>query len=209
MAIGQGKDEACDEMRQTSKTTFSSRVKRMLGLDLDGWNTAMVAFLALAAVSATAVGVSQFIIIKLQKASETETKGEFERYKLEAAEKISEANSRASEAELKLAQLDKKITQRVINDEQAEYIIKVLKPFPEMPFSIEADPAAEYGFINRLTAVLQRSGWKMKQYSVAPSTLPLAALGLDIPESRISGVTIRINRSRLDLLSPHKNSRWR
>src|SRR5664279_3416652 len=55
------------------------------------------------------------------------------------------ANEGTKEAELKLALLDKKITPRVISDEHGEDIIDKLKLFPETPFSVEADPAAEYG----------------------------------------------------------------
>jgi hypothetical protein len=186
------------ETPTTENAIFSKKVRRMLGFDLDSWNVLMVGSLALAAIAAFAVVVSTIAVIRLQKVSELETKQEFEQYKLEAAEKISESNARTKEAELKLALLDKKITPRVIDDAQAEDIIKALKPFPETPFSVEADPAAEYGFINRLIVVLQRSGWKWMQYSVSPSSLPMGDVGMDVPESRISGVQLRINRSRLD-----------
>src|SRR5467141_2003438 len=95
------------EMPQIANATLSTKVRRMFGLDLDGWNTAMVVFLALAAASATAVGVSQYIIIKLQKAAEIESKQDFDRYKLEAGKQIAEAEARGKEAELALIKFRK------------------------------------------------------------------------------------------------------
>jgi hypothetical protein len=70
----------------------------MPGLDLDGWNMATIVFFVVAAVAATAVGVSQFIIIRLQRASEAKTRREFERYKLGVAAKVEEARKEGVEA---------------------------------------------------------------------------------------------------------------
>jgi hypothetical protein len=121
------------------------------------------------------------------------------RARIAGDKQLAQYRARAAEAEREVGRLGKKITPRVITDEQAEEIIAKVKPFAEMPFSVGTDPAAEYAFINRLIMVLQRAGWKWVQYSVAPSTLPLGAvLGFDIPESRVSGVQLRINRSKLD-----------
>ena len=53
---------------------------------------------------------------------------------------LSESEARTKEAELKLAQLDKKITPRVISGEQAEEFIEKIKPFPGVSFTIESDP---------------------------------------------------------------------
>jgi hypothetical protein len=111
-------------------------------------------------------------------------------------EKIAAANARAAEAQLELAKLEKKITPRVITDEHAQAIIDKIKPFFETPFSIEADPAAEYAFITRLIAVLQRAHWKWVGYPDSYRTLPLGDVGID--ESAMSGIQVRINKSRLD-----------
>ena len=82
-----------NEAAQIVDAASRKKARRKLGFDLDDWNTAMVVFLAIAAAAATAVGVSQFIIIKLQKVAELEVKREFDQYKLDAAKKIAEANS--------------------------------------------------------------------------------------------------------------------
>jgi hypothetical protein len=113
---------------------------------------------------------------------------------------IAEANARQKEAELKLAQLEKKVVPRVITEEQAEGIIDKIRPFPDMPFAVEADPAAEYGFVDSLIKVLQRAGWKWQSYSTSLTSLPVGNIGL--PNFDSSGVQVRINASRPDFVTP-------
>jgi hypothetical protein len=84
------------EPPQINNAASSKKVRRMFGLDLDDWNVAMVVFLAIAAAAATSVGVSQFIIIKLQKSAEVEAKKEFDLYKISAAADVSSARSDAN-----------------------------------------------------------------------------------------------------------------
>ncbi len=111
---------------------------------------------------------------------------------------IAESRAREKEAELKLAQLEKKVTPRVIDDEQASKIVEKINPFPGTPFAIESDPASEYGFIDRVIEVLQRSGWKWRSYSVSPMSLPHGDMGgIEIRPDQISGVGVRINASRV------------
>jgi hypothetical protein len=76
---------------ETTSPAFSGKVKRMLGLDLDGWNTVMVVLLWITACAATAVGITQSVIIKLQKAAEQATKDEYELYKLTVESKVEDA----------------------------------------------------------------------------------------------------------------------
>ena len=85
---------------------------------------------------------------------------------------IAESKAREKEAELKLAQLEKEITPRAINDEQAAEIVEKIKPFAGTPYEIIADPAAEYGFVDKLMMLLNKAQWRWKSYSVQPITLP-------------------------------------
>ena len=111
---------------------------------------------------------------------------------------IAESKAREKEAELKLAQLEKKVTPRVIDDEQAAKIVEKINPFAGTPFAVESDSASEYGFVNRVIAVIQRSGWNWRSYSVSPMSLPPGDLGdTGIALDQISGVQVRINASRL------------
>jgi hypothetical protein len=85
------------------ETASSNKVRRMWGLDLDSWNLALLGSLGFAALAAFALVVSTNAVIRLQKAAESATKDEFDRYKLDADKKIAEAEARANEASLALA----------------------------------------------------------------------------------------------------------
>jgi hypothetical protein len=121
-----------------------------------------------------------------------------------AQRQVAKANVRAAqleketaEAKLELARLQKKITPRVITAEGEAKIIEALKPFPGLPFSVRADPAAEFAFVNKLIAVLQRAGWEYREYVVTPLGLPTGDWhGGEFPDAGISGVQVRINNSR-------------
>jgi hypothetical protein len=65
-----------------------------------------------------------------------------------------------------------------------------------IPFAIEADPAAEYGFVNRVIEVLQRAGWKLHSYSASLTSIPLGDIG--IADIDGIGVQLRFNNSRFD-----------
>ena len=108
---------------------------------------------------------------------------------------IAESKAREKEAELKLAQLEKKVTPRVIDDEQAGMLIEKLKLFSGVPFAVESDPAAEYAFVNRVIEVLQRSGWKWLSYLYLLRRSP-SDTGTQF-RSINSAVQVCINASRL------------
>lgn len=65
-----------------------------------------------------------------------------------------------------------------------------------MPFAIESDLAAEYGFVNSLVELLQKVGWKWQSYSASLVTIPLGNIGASDADG--SGVQIRVNRARLN-----------
>jgi hypothetical protein len=80
---------------------------------------------------------------------------------------------------------------------QAKVFIERIKPFSGTPFSVVADPAAEYKFINRIVELLQEGGWKWSSYAVSPISRPSGSA--DIPSSShplIAGVQVRFNGSR-------------
>jgi hypothetical protein len=110
-----------------------------------------------------------------------------------------EAEARAAEAHVELARLERKMTPRSITVDGEAAIVEALKSFPSIPFSVVADPAAEYAFINRLIAVLQRAGWIWKEYTVVPRSLPTGHIPGLAPDDdpHVSGVQIRINRARM------------
>lgn len=88
---------------------------------------------------------------------------------------------------------------RELDENDAKLLSETLNRFGRIPFAVETDPAAEYRFVNALTAALQQAGWQWQSYSDSLSTVPP---GLGISGTG-SGVQLRINRARLsDLMEP-------
>jgi hypothetical protein len=81
------------EAPMIENATFSNKVRRMLGFDLDFWNNVLVASSIFGALAAAAVGVSTYVVIRLQKAAELAAEDELERYKVDAGRKIAEADA--------------------------------------------------------------------------------------------------------------------
>jgi hypothetical protein len=110
-----------------------------------------------------------------------------------------EANARGLEAELKLAELDKSMHPRLIDDESAKEFVNSLKPFAGTPFDVRIDPAAEYRFVNSVITLLNEAGWKWHSYSASLITFPTGDAkipGTDHPA--IGSIQVRINGSRYD-----------
>jgi hypothetical protein len=129
----------------------------MLGLSIDSWNLALVGGLALGALSAAIVVVATIAVIRLQNAESAATKQEFDRYKLEAAQKIAEADARALEAQ---AQLEKFKSPRNIVNQSA--VVSKLIGFKGTRFDmavVVGDPEANR-FLGQLSKTLQLAGWE-------------------------------------------------
>jgi hypothetical protein len=148
----------------------------MLGLDLDSWNGVLVVSLFLAALAAVVVGVATFAVIRLQRAEEIATKEEFERYKIEAGERISDTYARAAEANQKAEQeklarvkIEERLADRQLSDSQVAAIAEKIKPFGAQEFAMVAywnlrEPMA---LAERVFKVFQLTDWK---YIPPPAT---------------------------------------
>lgn len=99
---------AAPEKAQIANTNFSRKVRRMFGFALDSWNNIMVLFLGLGVLSAGIVGVSQYVIIQLQKLEARDAAADFERYKLDVGQKIADANTAGETAKADAAEANKK-----------------------------------------------------------------------------------------------------
>src|SRR5262245_36004360 len=88
---------------QIANITFSSRVRRMWGLDLHGWETTMLISLGFAAIAAVAVVVATAIVVHLQHMEAEDSKRELDAYKLEAAAAVAEANAAGETAKVEAA----------------------------------------------------------------------------------------------------------
>lgn len=134
------------------RTILSRRVSGMyLGLSLDFWNILLQIFVGATAFAALGLFVAQRAVIVLQDESEKEAKEALERYKSEAASKISEASTRGEQAkadaskanaralEAQLA-LEKFKAPRVLSEEQQASIGEKVSSFVGQRVSIGAIP---------------------------------------------------------------------
>jgi len=85
-----------DEIATNARTT--KKAMRMLGLELHNWESVMLWSLGGAAIAAFAVVVATTVVVLLQREQLAESRNEFERYKIESGEKISDANAHSDEA---------------------------------------------------------------------------------------------------------------
>jgi hypothetical protein len=110
------------------------------------------------------------------------------------------ANERTEELRAENLRLERQLNPRVINDEQAKEIVENIKPFAGTQYEVIADPAAEYGFVDKLMTLLNKAQWRWKAYSVQPITLPPADEWASDVAKETGGVQIRIRASEMATL---------
>ena len=102
----------------------------MWGMGLDAWNSAQIVFLSIAAAAAILVGVSQFVIIKLQKFAAIGAEGEFKKYKLTVEGQVAdakkegiEAGKTAGNALVRAAELEKEAANARLETEKIKAVV--------------------------------------------------------------------------------------
>lgn len=140
------------ETATIERDTFSKTVRRMFGLSLHTWENVMVASLAVAAVAAAILGIATFAVVQLQRQEISTSKDEFERYKLDAGQKLAETN-------LKIERLK---APRTLSAEEQARMTEKLKVFQGTRFGVVTYPWEEEPstFKSILLGVLDRAGWK-------------------------------------------------
>jgi hypothetical protein len=130
----------------------------MFGFNLDWWNMAML--LSLAATALTTA-----VVVKLQRQEAIDTANDFARYKLQTAKEIAEANARADEAELKLAEYRK--PRGPIIQEHAQEFVDEIKPFAGTKFDMGHAPVGreQWDFAWQLEPLMSRAGWVFVEWT--------------------------------------------
>ena len=108
----------------------------LLGLDLHAWEQLMLWSLGVAGLVAVAVFVTTASVVILQRREATIARRELDEYKVEAAQKIAEANARSREAEVELIKFRRPRSQLVSPPEIRAKITEALKPFKGTKFDI-------------------------------------------------------------------------
>jgi hypothetical protein len=164
----------------------------MLGLSLHGWENAMVVSLIIAGFFALVAGAATWAVVRLQRIEIGESEQKFEKYKLETARVISEADARTKEAELKLAQLRKELGPRQL---QRDIFIRELTGQPSAPVEImylQDDPEC-FALAQQISIALKDAGWPAENSRPIPSLVisdgptPLSVDG------QPSGVTVVVS----------------
>ena len=165
------------------KALFKKGQGHMWGMSLDEWNNLLLAFLAVAAIAAVAVGISTYATIRLAKEEAEAAKAELDAYKLTVDAKVADAKREgikagetAANAQLRAAELEKeaanaklqteKIKQvvawRMLSVEDADNLSRTLKSSPgkvNLRYT-DGDPESLF-FAIQLSKVLTDSNWEV------------------------------------------------
>lgn len=163
----------------------------MLGLDLDTWNTLMISGLILAAVAAVVIGLSTWLVIKLQKSEAINAAVEFERYKVGVAAQVAEAKKEgieagkaASDALVRAAELEKDAANARLETEKIKAVV-AWRMIPSANAAIlekllshkagsvnlrymDGDPEALYLAI-QISQILAKAHWQVAPGAIKPA----------------------------------------
>jgi hypothetical protein len=213
----------------------SKRVIRVFGLSLHSWEDLMIFALAIVGVFGVVVGVATFAVVRLQRAEIAASKDEFEKYKIEAGEKISaaeavgqtaqadiakaaaqiaEANARTKEAELKLEQLRKHVAARHINTAS---FIEFLNGKPKQPVEIMfvKDDGEAFGLAIEIRGALTQAKWEVREPIPIPPTAPArlanlpSTMGAGGQPSGVSVVARAVSQDDFKMIDPGNDSAFR
>ncbi len=173
--------------------TFSKPVRRMLGFSLDAWNSIMIGSLVIAAFAAVCVGMSTWIIVRLQKQEAIDSAKQFDKYKLGVEDRVAEAKKEGIEAGktagnaiLRAAELEKEaasarletekiksaVSWRVIPPDAIKKLGEALRRSPgvvNLRYT-DGDPEALFMAI-QLSRILEASGWSVAPGSAKPPNM--------------------------------------
>jgi hypothetical protein len=143
-----------------------------LGHDGEWWDYLLIVSLILAAAAAIAVGITTAGSIISHKREANAAEGALSRYKLQTEEKISEANAREKEAELKLEELRARIAPRHLTLQQQKAITSRMSHFAGTTF-VMASSGTDNDFVIELGESLAAAGWKWVNYPLSPIAIQL------------------------------------
>lgn len=153
----------------------------MFGQDLEWWNTAMLIAQAVTGLAAVAIFIITMITDELKKQAAIDSNEAFNKYKIDAAKDIAEANERAAdanqkakEADLARLQLEAKLAPRQLDSLQQKSIADKMSNWSKLPGGQKQrvavfpyPPSFEGGHLaNQILSVLSDAGWDTNTYPV-------------------------------------------
>jgi hypothetical protein len=177
----------------------SKTVRQMLGLSLPGWENAMIASLVVAALAATAVGISTWVVVQLQRQELATSKEEFE-------------HLRATNLALEV-----QIQPRRLNGNDFSKLLEVLTKMPPLPIAIVSRLFDVEGsdFADDIFRVFEKAKWlpvRQRDWTMSNKGVALAALeGTVIPENISVPILeilkgIHINATTVTIQEKNKNT---
>lgn len=179
---------------QIAKTSVSRAVRRMFGLGLETWEHLMLASLAFAALAAVAIGLSTYVVVKLQREAARNAAIALDEYKADAGRQIAQAEENAAGANERAAMLEREaasarleqerlkaqLAWRVIPPAAAERLVGQLarKPGSANLQYVASDPEA-HALAIQIGNLLGRAEWRV---SIAGVTFPnVVIFGIFLP----------------------------
>jgi hypothetical protein len=153
-------------MTETISNANAAASTLFLGHNGEWWDFWLIVSVIVAALVATAVGVTTAGSIIAHKREAAATQEAFDEYKLETGKEIAEAEVRAAEAQLALEQFK---APRVLTSEQSQKLSGALKEYGPKRIDVFVYPGVTYdtfGYGNQIYIAFLNAGWKAKFFSV-------------------------------------------
>jgi hypothetical protein len=199
-------------MTRVASTLPSTKVRGMLGHDLDWWNTAMLLSLGAGALAAFAIVVTTTAVVRLQALDAADAKIEFDEYKLgvdarveEAKKEGIEAGKTAGNAVLRAAELEKEAATARLETEKLKAVVAWRTISQSDTTALEKVLAANPGSVNlrwqdgdpealflaiQISQVLGKANWQVGGGSFKPANSILFGVVLP-PDSGADADTLR------------------
>jgi hypothetical protein len=191
------------EMATTENTTFSRRVRRMLGLSLHNWENVMLLFLGVAAIAAALVGIWTYAVVQLQKQEAADAKKDFDEYKLtvdgqvaDAKKEGIQAGEKAGSAILRAAELEKEAANARLETEKIKGVVSWRTISPASASALERVLAAKPGAVNlrfmdgdpealffaiQFSQILAKAHWQIAPGALKPANA--IVFGISLPDA--------------------------
>jgi hypothetical protein len=194
-------------------TTRSAKVRRMFGLDLHGWEQAMLWFLGIVAIGGVGVVIATYSVIKLQREESVTAKADLAKNQAQTTKEIAAANAvaetakkdaaaaheRTALAELALERLK---SPRTLGPERQAFVASAVRPFAGQRYEVAISQGADDGlaFWESLYVTLERAGWVYVR--LAPNQPGMGNPAAGIPLAAIPGVEIRFDPAKEAEMTP-------
>jgi hypothetical protein len=146
-------------MPETINSANAAASTLFLGQNGEWWDFWLIVSVVLAALAAVTIGITTTGSVVSHKREASAAEKELQKYKLDTAKEISEANARTKEAELKLAEVREKLGRpRRLDNEALLASLKNVPPVPVEITLVTTDPDSHW-IASSILGALEKMGW--------------------------------------------------